>query len=140
MKKKSKKLEFVLLPICVIAFVIGILNRHNNSNSASLILFLISGWSVGLFYGLHNHEIWYVRRKLNIYERTHNIWVHLIGGTLAAHAAYILSGELDFNNLNFNLSHFSWPELILFILLALGYSGYIPRTLWFLANKGGVNN
>ena len=107
-------------------------------NIHKLLLFLCSGISIGLFYGAHNEKIWPSDHSPKIYERTHFYWTHFIGGVAGGSAAYLLfiKSGICFNDPLMLFCSLDWVDLILFLVVLLGYSGYIPRTLWFMANKG----
>lgn len=107
-------------------------------NAHKLLIFLFSGIAVGLFYGAHNNDVWGGAKPAR-YEEIHNYWVHFIGGIAGGSAAYLLFIKSGFclNDPLMLFCSLDWIDFILLLIVLLGYSGYIPRTLWFIANKGG---
>lgn len=126
------KYDFILLLISVVLFLYAIFYRDQR-----LIILLLSGIFVGLFYGAHNNLIW-GGHEPGYYENIHNRWVHFIGGIIGAISAYLLMSRISFGDPSSIASNFEWADLALFLIMVLGYTGYIPRTLWFIANKGGI--
>lgn len=133
----------------LVAFIIPLNNIHR------VLLFIFSGVLSGLFYGEHNHEVWpmwtesklkngTVKLKPQIhnperYEKMHNCWVHIVGGVAGGTAGYLLfaKSHVYLQDPLMLFCCLDWVDLVLFLIVILGYSGYIPRTLWFMANKGG---
>lgn len=124
-----------------------------------LLLFILSGLCSGIFYGLNNHVIFhhpYDKKyyndnastfkalgvfpgipELNNVAPIHIFWVHVISGIIASISLYLLSTRvqsiesiIDSDKVVLNL--------ILLFISVLGYVGYLPRTLWFFATKGGL--
>ncbi|MBI3103304.1 hypothetical protein HYZ05_00010 [Candidatus Daviesbacteria bacterium] len=119
----------------------------NSANIIKLPFFILSGICVGIFYGNNDHRIWsfpyknkYYERvqQLNDFTKAHILWVHIIGGITGGIAMYFLSSHICFGDPRDIFYKAGWIDLILFLITLLGYSGYIPRTLWFFANKGGL--
>ncbi len=137
MRKSCNKLvrdySWCFLVIGGVLFLAGI-------NTHKLLIFLFSGFSVGLFYGAHNEDVWPNNHAPKVYERIHFYWTHFIGGITGGTAAYLLfmKNSVFFNDPLMLFCSLNWIDLILLLFVLLGYSGYIPRTLWFMANKGGL--
>lgn len=129
-----------------------------------LLFFMVSGICVGFFYGQNDHRIWHFPYTDGFYEKnlqsgfkekkeiwfkeipslndnanTHNLWVHIIGGITGGVALYFLLSHIDFVNPSANFDKLGLIDLTFFLVAILGYSGYIPRILWFFASKGGLD-
>lgn len=105
-----------------------------------LISFLLAGVFSGVFYGKHNHEVWPGKRKYvpEPIEKLYFYWVHLLGSIIGGACLYLLSNRFFISSTQFSpVGSLGLEELMLFIVVVLGYFGYIPRILWFLANRGG---
>lgn len=128
----AKEEDRELLLLCAIFLFVALLpSVLQTTGYPRLVFFLLAGISSGWFYGKHDHEVWPSAEQPTPYGKIHAIWVHMVGGISAGAAAFILFSKVNFNKLELS-------DLILFLIMVLGYSGYIPRTLWFLANKGGL--
>lgn len=92
-----------------------------------------SGVVLGAYYGWFNDMIWRPNGKLekSLPYRAHQIWVHIICGVTGSVALYFLLGVLDFSNMATVSGKIGWGEFLLFIIAILGYTGLLPRILWF---------
>lgn len=102
--------------------------------------FVISGISTGVYYGLFNDRIFqYPKEKTYQYRnelaQINSVWVHIVSGFTAGLAAYFLNES--FSKSEHNVSSLGWPHLILFLVALGGYTGLLPRWIWFFASKGG---
>lgn len=129
----TKEIKDRNLLLSAIFFFVALLPSVLPTSSYSrLVFFLMAGIFSAWFYGKHDHEVWPNEQKPTPYGQIHAFWVHVLGGISAGAAAFILFDKVNINKLELS-------DLILFLILVLGYSGYIPRTLWFIANKGGLS-
>lgn len=124
-----------------------------------LLLFILSGICSGIFYGVNNHVIFHHQYdkkyykdnkpifmalgifpgvpELNPIAQLHIFWVHIISGIMGSASLYLLSTRLSSIE-SIIESDKLILNLILLLISVLGYVGYIPRTLWFFASKGGL--
>ncbi len=115
-----------------------------------LIVLILSGLISGVYYGLYNDFIW-LSPKINSKEnfksnpdfkelslyKGHQVWIHLVCGVVGSLALYLLLGKLNFTSFPVNLDGLGIKELVLLLIALLGYTGLLPRTLWFFSNRGG---
>ncbi|HEV2339437.1 MAG TPA: hypothetical protein VGT05_01575 [Patescibacteria group bacterium] len=112
----------------IVLVIIGISLKQNG-----IYFFLASGILLGAYYGWFNDLIWKPNGKLekSFSYRAHQIWIHIICGTVGSIALYFLLGIIDFSHRSQTLGKLGLVEFILFILAILGYTGLLPRILWF---------
>lgn len=96
---------------------------------------LFSGILLGVYYGLYNDIIWRPTGKLenSFPYRAHQLWIHIICGTIGSISLYFLLGSLDFKCQSVTLQKLSVKEFVLFGIALLGYVGLLPRILWFFS-------
>lgn len=82
----------------------------------------------------------YKLSSINNAAIANSIWVHVICGVTGAVTLYFLSSHIHFENPWRTLHKLDWPDLFLFVIALLGYTGLLPRTLWFFASKGSLNS
>lgn len=105
-------------------------------NYPKLPLFIISGVFSGWFYGKHNNEVWQPSSNTKLYEEVHNYWTHFFGGVIAGISLFFLSSRINFYDASGTVSKLAGVDFVLFLIMVLGYTGYIPRMLWILASTG----
>lgn len=119
----------ILLPrlVAIILVYLGITSTNG------LYFLLASGAVLGTYYGLFNDMIWRPNGKLekSLPYRAHQVWVHIICGVTGSVASYLLLGTIDLNNRALVVEKLGWGEFMLFIIAILGYTGLLPRILWF---------
>lgn len=145
----------LLVLITVIFFLVFGLYCRN------LVSLFLSGLLAGIYFGLNDYRIFHYYYSDKFYKDnphmlSHNkdlpketfslkvpelnesskfdlIWVHVICGITSAYAVYLLLT-------NPLIDQYGISRIFLFLIALLGYSGRLPRTLWFLANKGGIGD
>lgn len=131
--QRTEKNDWQLLFLCALFLFVSFLP---SANYPKLPFFILSGTFSGWFYGKHNNQIWAPRSNPKPYEDVHNYWVHIFAGIVGGIVAYILSSRINFYNPSETLARLGGVELILFLIMLLSYTGYIPRILWYIANTG----
>jgi len=114
--------------IALILIVAGILTGRSG-----LYFLLLSGIILGFYYGWFNDLIWRPNGKLetSIPYRAHQIWIHIICSEVGAVAFYLLLSRIN-NSLKFVIVRgFNLSDFILFLIAILGYTGLLPRILWY---------
>lgn len=100
-----------------------------------LYLLLISGLTLGYYYGLYNDIIW--RPKGTLSEatpyRAHQLWVHIVCGCIASLATYFLFSFIGNYGVPVAVDRSGLNILVLFVIAVLGYVGLLPRILWYLS-------
>lgn len=108
-----------------------------------LVIFILASLITGFFYGRNNYWIFHAsknktdRSPLNKPAEANQFWIHIVCGVIGAIALYLLSFRLDFINLQNTFSQLRLLDLFLFLIAVLGYTGLLPRTLWFFASSPG---
>lgn len=126
---KSQLIELVLVRLIAVFLVfMGVI-----SDKCGFYYLLTSGVLLGAYYGWFNDLIWRPTGKLenSMPYRAHQVWVHIICGIAGSVALYLLLGTIDLNNRILVLEKLGWSEFVLFIIAILGYTGLLPRILWF---------
>lgn len=126
---KSQLIELVLVRLIAVFLVfLGVV-----SDRCGLYYLLASGVLLGAYYGWFNDLIWRPTGKLenSMPYRAHQVWVHIICGIAGSVALYLLLGTIDLNSRALVLEKLGWSEFVLFIIAILGYTGLLPRILWF---------
>lgn len=77
--------------------------------------------------------------SINDVAIVNSIWVHVVCGLVGAAALYLLSNHICLLDPRVTIYRLGWPDLFLFLIAVLGYTGLLPRTLWFFASKGNLN-
>ncbi len=121
------QLIFVRL-VAVILVYLGI-----TSNQWGFYYLLASGAILGAYYGWFNDLIWRPTGQLykSIPYRAHQVWIHIISGTVGSVALYLLLGVINLNNRSQTLQDLGFSAFMLFLIAILGYTGLLPRILWF---------
>ncbi len=144
---RDQFVEFQLL-IRVIVFLLMVIGFLQSAFLLLLLASIISGSN----YGFNNDSFWESpyfpilgNRKVShpnnqkynkILYVSHQVWVHILCAIVGAIALYLLS--LRFNSYIYWNYHLSWIDLVLLIVALLGYTGLLPRTLWFFASRGDI--
>lgn len=154
----NTSLLLILVFINTIIFI-GIFILH----ISNIILFFFSGLLSGLFYAIADHRIFdfpyedefeiirlneeykneHFRRTYFLTDAAllHKFILHLVCGMIAGVCLYSLLSDQSIqkilNGCNDQLDKLKWAHLTLFFISILGYLGYLPRTFWFFAQKGG---
>lgn len=126
---KAQLLE--LLSIRILAVILVYMGV--TSGQYGFYFLLSSGVLLGAYYGWFNDMIWRPNGKLekSLPYRAHQVWVHVICGITGSVALYLLLGVINLSNRTQTLENLGWGELMLFIIAILGYTGLLPRILWF---------
>lgn len=106
------------------------------------IYLIISGLISGLYYGYYNDIIWRpnsITLSNNMPYRMHQLWVHIICGFVGSVGLYLLTVKLNLNEPSKTLTNLDLGTLVVFIVTMLSYVGLLPRTLWFLSNRGSID-
>ncbi len=113
--------------LAVILVYFGIASEHG------LYYLLASGIVLGAYYGWFNDIIWRPKGQLStsLPYRVHQVWIHIISGITGSVALYFLLGVIDINNPILTIERFGWGVFTLLIVAILGYTGLLPRILWF---------
>ncbi len=105
----------------------------NESNYVSLIfpLFLLVGLSSGIYHGFYNQQIYHAREssKLNIHERIHTLWIHVVCSLVGSTSLYTLAYKYLLSN---RIPNFGSGDSVILLIGLLGLVGLGPMTLWFL--------
>ena len=157
MKKKTldyKLIWFVVLIFALMCIIFGLY-------WSSLLFFVFSGSITGIFFGLNNYRIFnyphtdefykdYITKEkygfekepppVNTVARINEMWVHLVCGITGSIALFFLTAGFNFQCLAKSIEQISFVDGVLFLVALLGYTGLLPRTMWFLANKGGLGD
>lgn len=119
----------IVLPrlLAIVLIYYGLTSKY------SLYFLLASGIVLGAYYGWFNDMIWRPNGKLekSIPYRAHQVWIHIIAATAGSVAFYLLLGSIDLTNPIETSDSLGWQHFILFIIAILGYTGLLPRILWF---------
>ncbi len=95
--------------------------------------FIIVGLTVGLYYGWFNNDIFHKSGEFNNeFEKIQALWIHIVCGLSSSIGLFILSKNFSTS------SKFDLGDFALLIFVILGITGLLPRTLWFLANRGNL--
>ena len=163
MKLRERYLDNVwslALLLCVLFISLGLfLSDVKLVIDLKLLLFILSGICSGIFYGVNNHVVFHHPYDKNYYEKKksdfkdvgvfpgipvlnpiaqiHIFWVHIISGIIGSVFLYLLSFRISSLE-SFVNGDVWWLNLFLLLISVLGYVGYMPRTLWFFATKGGI--
>lgn len=122
--------RLLLLLIIVIFSVLFLLFQY--CDVPIIVWFITLGLFIGLYYGWFNNDIFHQSHKFNNeFEKVQALWIHLVSGLLSSFGLYILYQKFIPKFPEFGLEDFA---LLVFVML--GVTGLLPRTLWFLANKG----
>ena len=122
--------EFIVRLIVVILVILGFIFQK-----FEFYFILSSGFLLGVYYGLYNDAIWRPTGKLydSFPYRAHQLWIHIICGTVGSMAFYFLLGNIDIYNQAETLKKLGASDFFLFLIALLGYVGLLPRILWFFS-------
>ena len=121
-----------LLLILTIAIFSVLFLLFQNCSVPIILWFIILGLVSGLYYGWFNNDIFHQSGKFNNeFEKVQALWIHLVCGFLSSIGLFIL-----YQKFIQKFSEFGLEDFALLIFAMLGITGLLPRTLWFLANKG----
>lgn len=122
--------EFIFRCVATLLIIASI-----NYNDLELYCLLVSGVTIGLYYGLYNDIIWDKEEKLasQVPYRAHQVWVHMIAGLVGSLALFFLINSLENTPINNVAKDISWGEIFLFILALLAYTGLLPRLIWYFS-------
>ncbi len=159
MSAENKKGE-VLLQWYPTVLAIGVFVLFLGIWVHSLLLLVVAGIITGTYYGLNNDRVWhfsyktdfyaknknfeeiqkmYVIPSLNPVAKAHQIWIHVLCGLIAGVTLYILVEKFNLANVWFTFKRLDLKDYILLLISTLGYTGLLPRTLWFFASRGDLN-
>jgi len=129
--------EFLFRFVSVL-FIIASLNY----TQYSLNLLVLSGITLGIYYGLYNDIIWRPTGALSesVTYRAHQLWIHLICGIVGSISLYILSGSIDLVSASYSITRLGATEFVLFGISLLAYVGLLPRILWFLSYAQNIKS
>jgi len=123
----------ILLVLLIVLFIL-VFFILRNFNTPVIIWFIALGFSIGLYYGWFNNDIFHQSAKFNNeFEKVHALWIHIVSGLAGSVSLFVL-----FNKYPFFTSEFGLGDFGLLILGILGIVGLLPRTFWFLANSGDL--
>lgn len=156
--KKMMLLEkqhfWYLYLLLVLAILVSAFHFNN------IVLFIASGVLLSIFYGWNNYRIFHYPHTDEFYKefltkekhrfdkkpppvnavaKINERWVHLVSGVTGSVALYFLSSRVNLYCSVKAIENTNLADGVLFLVALLGYSGLLPRTLWFLANKGGLS-
>lgn len=161
----ENKVIFLLRTLVLIVVLILVLIGLNlRDYYLRMILFLLSGIVEGVYFGLSDYRIYHYphtddfyknyfqylpqpNKELNIKPKiilknippfndaalVNILWVHVVCGIVGALSLFYGFRLLTYHRFNLQL-------LFLSLIAVLGYTGLLPRTLWFLASKGGLGD
>jgi hypothetical protein len=139
--KSMNKLELIkgltFRALIAILIVCGVLTSVKCGVYLLIVAGLLSGW----YYGWYNDSIWEKRgQELSNKSayRVHQLWIHMTCGVIAGLALYFLSNSY-LNCPEKFISKLGWSDFFLFLISLLGFTGLLPRTLWFLARNGKID-
>ncbi len=114
--------------LAVILIAVGV-----SSEKYGFHFLLTSGALLGAYYGWFNDIIWRPNGKLesSLPYRAHQVWVHVICGIVGSLAFYLLVRTIDIRHPLQTVEKLGIGHLILFVIGVLGYTGLLPRILWF---------
>lgn len=104
-----------------------------------LIILLLSGMVSGIYHGLFTLSLWRKRdkdkhkKRDNIPYETNTLWTHIFCGLVASICFYLLINKPDIG------TDFDLGSIFLLIMSLVGYTGLLPRTLWFFSYSGKVD-
>lgn len=126
---KIQLIKLLLVRLIAVALVfLGV-----TSEQCGFYLLLVSGIILGGYYGWYNDMIWRPNGKLenSLPYRAHQVWIHIISGVTGSVALYLLLGAISLSDRSQTLEQLNWSAFILFLIAILGYTGLLPRILWF---------
>lgn len=115
--------------VALILIIVGILWKPYE-----LYFLLSAGILLGFYYGWFNDLIWRPNGKLesSLPYRAHQIWIHIISGIVSSITFYLLLGSVNLSDRRLTVSNLNFSDFVLFLITILGYTGLLPRILWFL--------
>ena len=143
----KKEIKFFENEQVIVRFLIGGMLVLGILFNSVLFLF-ISAIVSGINYGLNNDTIWepksfWIHKDMieidenekhkEILYKHHQLWVHLVCSIVGFVAFCILLNRIGF--WHFTQPRLELADLILLILALLGYTGLLPRALWFFTHK-----
>jgi len=126
----------------------------------SFVYFILAGILQGIFYGKNNYRIFHYPHTDKFYEKynqeskkktgfvvppvnpkavLNSYWVHIISAVVGAVAIFFLSFTLDFAHPYWSIKHLDIIDVVILLIAILGYTGLLPRLLWFFASSGGLS-
>ena len=72
--------------------------------------------------------------------RAHQMFNHIICGFIAAICFYLLLSKINLYEPLSTIKHFSLGDLILFIIVLAGFTGILPRAIWYWSYSGKVKD
>lgn len=114
--------------LCILLIFLGYI-----SPDYRLVLFIVAGLVLGLYYGYYNDIIWEDKGELKDKDhyRVHQIWIHTVSGLVGGVSLYLLLPNLEIINTGGTVA-LKLSSFVLFVVFLFSFVGLLPRALWFL--------
>lgn len=142
MEKYSK----YILPKLVVLILL-LLGAVTDKNPCKFIYLIMAGITSGIYNGYYNDIQWrpqsakhkdnklpedYLNSEfVDIPYRVHQMFVHIICGVIAAFCFYLLSSKIDLTEPLTTIKELAFGDLVLFIFALAGFTGILPRAIWY---------
>lgn len=80
------------------------------------------------------------RKTIDAPYRIHQMFNHIICGLIAAICFYLLLSKINPYEPLKTIEHFSWGDLVLFVIALTGFVGILPRAIWYWSYSGKLND
>lgn len=147
MSSKESRRQFIWYFCLVLASILVVLAFYYHN----LFVFIISGLFLGIFYGWNNYRIFHYPHTDEFYQnyltkekqgfekvppvntvaRINTMWIHLVSCVTGSIALFFLSTRINPLCARESIERLNWVDGVLFAVVLLGYTGLLPRTLWF---------
>lgn len=110
-----------------------------NASIRQLTLLLLSGVISGVYHGLYTLSLWRKddkdkhKDRQNIPYEVNTLWLHILCGIIASICLYLIVSKTTLTQ------NFSIVDILLFIIVLVGYAGLLPRTMWFFSYSGKLD-